>query len=260
MPEYFGEGLTGSNGYSRARWLALWFAGTLSLLGMASFLIRREWSIPSYVALYVGLISVTPWPEQFSRYTMPLVPLLALSLLQMITDVARNPWLERLGGWRHAGKVCLIMTTVYLVGKNATTAIHIYHDHLEACRKRSSLHDPLVMNLFFYDRAWQANDAALAWLREHASGDDLVATSTPQWAYLRTGLKAVMPPMGVDPLQAQRLVDSAKIDYLLIDEFREDTIKMFMVYLVPMIEKNKDKWEIVYSSRDNVTRVYHRVR
>src|SRR3954469_8501690 len=51
---------------------------------------------------------------------------------------------------------------------------------------------------------WKAQDQAIDWLIANASPEDIVATSTPHWVFIRTGLKAVMPPFEADPVLAEQ--------------------------------------------------------
>ena len=42
---------------------------------------------------------------------------------------------------------------------------------------------------------------------KRAQPNEIVATYAPQWVYLRTGLKAVMPPFELNPERAQKLLE-----------------------------------------------------
>ena len=73
-----------------------------------------------------------------------------------------------------------------------------------AARTFARLHSPAsfydssgrehLYRLMFYGPEWQALDASLEWVRRHAVPGDVVATVAPHTAYVRTGVKAVLPP------------------------------------------------------------------
>jgi hypothetical protein len=84
----------------------------------------------------------------------------------------------------------------------------------------------------------------LDWLKERAEPGNVVAGSAPHWVFLRTGLKAVMPPFEPDPIKAQHLLDSVPVNYLIVDEgLAVDTRK----YSVPIVQKYPDRWRRIYT-------------
>jgi hypothetical protein len=66
----------------------------------------------------------------------------------------------------------------------------------------------------------------------------------PHWMYLRTGLKAVMPPFETDPVKAQALLDSVPVTYLLLDEGLAVETKRYMIRVV---QQFPERWERVYA-------------
>jgi hypothetical protein len=111
--------------------------------------------------------------------------------------------------------------------------------------------------LFFYTKAWQLHDAALDWLKEEAKPREIVATSAPHWAYLKTGLKAVLPPFTPDLHEAQRLVDSVPVGYLIIDSL--EFVDITRRYSAPMVEAFPERWTLIYSTPNNGSLIYRRV-
>ena len=115
--------------------------------------------------------------------------------------------------------------------------------------------------LLAYDRPWRLHDEALAWLRRHAQPGEILATSTPHWAYLKTGLRTVGPPWEQDPGIAQRLLESVPVDYLVIDNIQADeNAEVARRYSVPIVRAFPDKWRLIYSSGDSGSSVYRRER
>lgn len=69
--------------------VALVLLGLVILSGIGIQLARREWIIPLYLLFSFASLSLTPWPEQFTRYFAPLAPFLALSFLQTLRTFSR---------------------------------------------------------------------------------------------------------------------------------------------------------------------------
>jgi hypothetical protein len=98
--------------------------------------------------------------------------------------------------------------------------------------------------LYFYFDTYRAFDAGIDWLMLRATPGDVVASSMPQWVYLRTGLKSVMPPFVSNPFEAQRLLDSVPVKYIIIDVgLALETGK----YTSQVVNAFPEKWQRVYS-------------
>jgi hypothetical protein len=230
--------------------------GCLVLAGMGLWLARREWLVPLYVAATLALICLTPWFGQLNRYLTPLTPFLALSLVRLLAawhDFARRrfpaPW-RKLGPGLAAAvlAVALGLETFVIVG-----TYKVRRDKWQAYPPQPGADGP---RLFFYDQAWADFDAALAWLRENARPGEVLATVAPERAYLKTGRHAVMPPMERAPDEAQRLLDSVPVRYLLVDElaFVETTRR----YVEPVLRRAPEAWRLVHTVPGSNTRVYRR--
>jgi hypothetical protein len=111
--------------------------------------------------------------------------------------------------------------------------------------------------MFFYTPAWQLHDTALDWLESEANSDEIVGTTTPHWLYLKTGLKAVMPPFESDVSEAQRLVDSVPVNYLIVD--RLEFVDISQRYAAPIVQAFPESWELIYSSGKRGSQIYRRV-
>ena len=95
------------------------------------------------------------------------------------------------------------------------------------------------------------------WLESEANPDEIVATTTPHWLYLKTGLKAVMPPFEADVSGAQRLIDSVPANYLVVD--RLDFVDISMRYSVPIVKAFPERWALIYSSGKRGSQIYRRI-
>ena len=110
--------------------------------------------------------------------------------------------------------------------------------------------------LLYYGEDWARFDEALDWLKEHGEPDAIVATTSPHWVYLKTGLKAVMVPMEADPAKAQELLDAVPVDYLIIDTL--SFLDIIQRYGRPVVQKYPALWEPVYTGPGGMTTIYRR--
>lgn len=230
--------------------------GIIVLCGLALLAIRGEWLIPLYVAGSVAVMSLTPWPGQFERYLSPLTPLLALALF--VALLAARDRLSTLGArqWRYIG---VGVITLVVCGIFTLESAGLYNGYLAShvALYQDSGGGQGEQRLFFYSRAWRLHNEALAWLKTVAKPTDIVATSTPHWVYLKTGLKAVLPPFESDFRKAQGLLDSVPVAYLIIDslEFVDTTRR----YGAPLVQAFPEQWEQIYSTPGKGSGIYRRV-
>jgi hypothetical protein len=112
----------------------------------------------------------------------------------------------------------------------------------------------------FYGPEWRAVDQSLEWVRRHAQAGDIVATTVPHTAYVRTGVKAVLPPMVTDPAEARRLLDAVPVRYVVTDSLDLDISSR---YAGPAVLGDPLGWGLVYTTPgrpDKAARVYERLR
>ncbi len=237
--------------------LALNLLGAVVFAGLALLLLRGEWFIPLYVAGSVTLISLTPWPGQFERYLAPLTPLFALALF--VALVAARERLTALASrrWRSAGTALIAVFAIGILGQEAV-ALFLMHRllHTPALYEDGSGNER-EYRLFFYTQPWRLHDAALDWLKREAKSGEIVATSTPHWTYLRTGLRAIMPPFEPRAREAQRLLDSVPASYLIVDNIEAPDISRR--YAAPVVRAFPDRWALIYSTPGDGSRIYRRV-
>jgi len=79
----------------------------------------------------------------------------------------------------------------------------------------------------------------------------------PHWAYLRTGVKAVLPPMETDREAANALLDSVPVRFVVLDEL--DYPRISQRYAAPAVEGQPARWRRVYETADGQARLYERV-
>jgi hypothetical protein len=221
---------------------ALTVLAAFMVVGVMVQLRARQFLIPLYILFFVAMVCATPWPGQFNRYLAPLAPFLSISLFSGLKAAANrvSPWLpvrgNAIGAWLAAPVVFAIL------GCQALLLFVTYtqsHPRVTIAVGRDA---PITYRLFFYRGLDRATDMGLDWLKMNGRGGVVVATD-PQWAYLRTGMKAVLPPFEIDPQEAQRLLDTARARYLIVDD------SLYKKYTAGIIANHPALWRQVFSTR-----------
>jgi len=233
--------------------LTLVVLGCIVLGGLGLQLAKRQWAIPLYVLVSVAAICLTPWPIQLVRYLTPLCPFFALgfftSLLfleamskKALSRAARTPTTSLI-----ALGLSLILLHQFVVFYRFTRDVDtIVYDLPDGRRAR--------LRVFGYFPVERALNAGVSWLMKRARPNEVVATYAPQWVYLRTGLKAEMPPFELNPENAQRLLDSVPVRYLMYEE------GFTQKYVSNILQKHPELWEQIYSDPTVEFKIYKRVQ
>ena len=226
------------------------------LAGLGLLARRGEVLLLLYIAGSLFIIALTPWPVQFVRYLVPLTPFLTLALVLVLVASTERAGATRLWKWR--GLRAMLLGTVALIGAQQLVTLY---------RSMSKYPSPAVLydragkrhdyRLFFYDRNWRLHDEGLDWLARQARPGEIVATSTPHWAHLRTNLPAVMPPFEVDAGRAATLLDSVPVTYLIVDQL--SFLDVGRRYTIPAIARTPNHWRLIYAPNDSGPRIYRRV-
>jgi hypothetical protein len=242
-------------------WLSDVVAGSLTVLILGGFILlaaRGAWLIACYTAMTVLLITLFPAPWSFDRYLASLAPLSAVALLSLLSWVPR-----RLGESTRRGRIASIAVATLLVvvlAQEAYTLRKIFRmlcypaDWVDARGRQR------VYPLYAFDRPWRLHAEALRWLGRVAAPSDIVATSTPHWAYLITGLKSVQPPWEPDASTAEHLLESVPVTYLVIDQLSAyGPAAAHRRYSVGALQAFPSHWRLVYTGPDSGSRIYRRV-
>jgi hypothetical protein len=231
--------------------------GGVIVVGAALFAVSKRSFLPLYFGLTIALISLTPWPGQFWRYLAPLTPISALFLIHAL--LAAGARLARGGtSWgRTAGS---FVVTVPLAGMLIVSCMVAgsFLRNVPTVRHSDAHGNALTYRPLIYGGDWQVLDPALEWLSRHAGPGAVIASAVPHMTYLRTGHRAVLPPMETDPDRALRLMDEVPVSYVLLDEFDEPGISRR--YAEPAIEHTSAGWRLVYATPGGGARVYERLR
>jgi hypothetical protein len=171
----------------------------------------------------------------------------------MVTLLAGREWMRN----RRYGTALLVVVLGGILGQESVAIYKVYTRHHRPVEYLDAQGGHHEQRLFFYTQAWRTHDAALDWLRGVVRPGDIVATSTPHWAYLKTGSQAVLPPFEADVRTARRLLETVPVRYLVVDglEFLDVTRR----YAAPVPRAYPNEWQLVYSSPDSASRIYRRV-
>jgi hypothetical protein len=224
--------------------------------GLILLAAQGAWLIGLYVLASIALITITPWPGQFSRYLIPLTPFLALGLLAVPAALARRRRHYPTRPPYRSVENALMASVVLVVAQQIYTAVKAYTKHHMPATYTDARGRPHEYALFFYDETWRLQDAGLAWLAAHAKPGEIVAASTPHWAYLKTGLPSIMPPFEPDARRAQALVDGVPVAYLVVDAL--SFLDIGRRYTQPMLDSFPDRWRLIYATVDSGPRIYQR--
>lgn len=230
----------------------------LIVLGAALLVRRGRWFVPLLFLASTGVVCLAPWPEQFHRYLTPSAPFMAIFF------VVAAHWLVQRAR-RGPGPVALVgvaLVSALLAGvlvTEAVWAVRVLRGATEVSYRGRDGARCAARHLH-YNPAWVTLDAAIDWVGLHAAPGDVMATVATHTAYVRTGVKSVLPPLTVDPAEGQRLLDAVPVRFLIIDSTGyPDTVR----YALPIIDAHPRLWRLAHSETaadESTARVYERVR
>lgn len=232
--------------------------GWLSLLvvaGMAGLFVKGDRIVWLYALGSFAVICLSPWPRQFNRYLMPVAPFIAVAFFLSLQAFGDYCALSRRVTWRRIGRVfagivlfLLVVPELFFVyknyGKRLNEITNAYHGGGEH-----------TYRLHYFSGKWRDYDLAVEWLKKNARPTDIVATTNPHWVYLRTGLRAVLPPFEPDPVMARDLLASVPATYVVIDNLT--FLDVSRRYAAPVARKFPRDWQEVFTTPGGVS-VYSR--
>ena len=242
----------------RSFYIPLVLLGGLVLGGIIVFVRQGEVFIPVYILISVLLLCATPWPEQFRRYLTPVTPFLLASLFSCVLAVGN--WLRMLRPKlvRKCAPIALMTVLALIFGAQLDSLYSMYHYHLDGVRSETYAGKLVNYQLFYYNPSSESLDYGLDWLKKRAKPEDVVAASMPHWVYLRTGLKAVRPPLESNRDRAQALLDSVPVAYIVLNF--EGEMQFVNDYILPLVQDDSQAWKFVYTDEKGLVRIYERVR
>ncbi len=231
--------------------------GLLTAAGLVVLLLGGDILIPAFLAAIVGAASLAPWPTQFFRYVAPVLPLFSLAFCCCIRTAILQSESLRLSWGRRAIRFACVVLVVGVLSVQAAS-FGIAHRHRFEVGTLKQRDREITYRHIWYGKPDIALDTALEWIAVHAAPTDVIAASMPQWAYLRTGLKSVMPPFE-EPERAQALLDSVPVRYLVFENPSEH-VNPAAFYTTQLIATTSDRWREVFADEDRYVTVYERIR
>jgi uncharacterized membrane protein len=227
----------------------------LIIAGLLVLIRRGAWLMVFIVLGSVALTCTTPWPRQFMRYLMPLAPFLTIAAVVGLSRIGTVLRLSELGRVAALGRVVLASVVLLTLAVQVHTVLWLFG---ERARVDGATFVPGGSSggtrFFYHDRSWRAWEEATAWIGAHAPPDAIVATNAPHFCYLRTGRRAVLPPMEADPARARRLLEAVPVSYVIIDEL--EFLDVSRRYARPAVESDPVDWSLVHSIGG--TQIYER--
>jgi hypothetical protein len=101
---------------------------------------------------------------------------------------------------------------------------------------------------FYYSETWRAWDTAIAWIQSHSDPNAIVLTRSPQLCYLRSGRRAVLPPVEQNQDRMRQLLESVPVSYVLLE---------LPIDYIPAVEKDSQHWRRLESVKP--VRLYERI-
>lgn len=225
-------------------WLAPLLLGFAVLAGGVRLFRGGERFACLYVLGAAGLVALLPWPEQVPRYLAPVAPFLALALTESLVALARarRALALGLGG--------LVLAT------QAFAALRTFGAYHRTVRLPGE--SGLETRLFLFDdaREWRALYAGIEWLRTNTPAGACIASTSPHLVWLHASRASVMPPYVDDPAEAQRLLDTVPIDFILLDPLR--FIDVHARYVEPVVRGRPTDWELAHTTADGLVTIWRR--
>lgn len=220
----------------------------LVIAGVGVFAWRRDWLVVLAIFASVALIWTTPWPHEFQRYLMPLAPflatgaMLALCQLRAVLSAPRYPAMTTIGRITLTGAVLLAFVL------QAYTAQTVFYQRQRDGGSFVPNRGCVGPRFFYHGVSWCGREKAIAWIQKHSAPDAIVLTRAPQFCYLRSGRRAVFPPVESNPERARRLIESVPASYVIVNPLDS----------LPAVETDPVNWRRV-DTMDGV-RLYERIR
>ena len=229
--------------------------GCIVLTGVLWLAFSGEYIAPLCLLGTIAVIGIAPWPEQRVRYFSTSLPILLLGLLTSAYTLQRMLAGRRrtLGRVASTASMCLIGVIVL---EQALAYYQAHTEYLIGSYVGERGAKPIVYKQLFYDPDQLATDECITWIEKHTAPGDVIAASMAHWVFLRTGRKAVIPPLEADAAKANQLLDSVPARYVI-----RDGPKFFSSrYVAAAIQSDRAGWRLVYTATADDAQVYERVR
>ncbi len=235
----------------------LYILGLVVLLGVVQLTLERQWLISAAIFLTIAAICTTPWPGQFARYLAPILPLLLLAFLSGLgafgtasRRLLPHVVTRRLKPFRIAG-MAIVLCECCIAFQSGN------RNFLDKAYYRDENGERKSYKLLHYSGEYPDTEDALDWLKKRADRKAVIAVTMPQWVYLQSGFKAVMPPLTTDPENAVKLSDTVPVSFVIVEDLLMND--NFNTYFPKLVAESPDKWKFVYSKSGSPVKLYARI-
>jgi hypothetical protein len=197
------------------------------------------------------LCLASPWPDQQIRYLVAVVPFLLIGVCCGLLNLQRIVPMR----WRRWGFGISVSLFVVLLVHSIATWVQVHTNFFPVnTQVRDREGNPRYYRQLFEFPERIALDECINWIRANARPGAVVAAAMPQWVHLRTGLPAVMPPFETNGADAQQLIDTVPVAFLIHEPPGIFTHK----YTRQLIIANPAAWQRVFTSAGGLVQVYER--
>jgi hypothetical protein len=232
--------------------------GILALVGGVVMLGDTRRLPALYCGAAIALICTAPWPEQNPRYLAPLIPILALALLQGVRSVSDRMKRVWPGARIFEPKFSMAGIVTFILVVQSLDAYLTYEHSLNDATLRNPRGDERRASYFYFDDSWKGFEKAVYWIAAEVNREAIVATTSPHPLYLQTGNRSVMPPFEAKSERLLESLDNVPVDYVLVDAVGH--IDVARHYAEPALRSAPDRWRPVYEDKGGKVTIYGRVR
>jgi hypothetical protein len=214
--------------------------------GIAILALRRAWLAVLIILGSIALICTTPWPLQFTRYLVALIPFLAICFISAWSQVCDALRANESRRTATVARAALAGLLVLGFAVQSYTAVKLFR--LRASKGAIFVAQGIGTGsrFFAHDDSWQTWEDAVTWVGTNTAPDAIVATSAPHLCYLLTNRRSVLPPMESDATRERHLLEGVPVSHAIVDKLL--ALDVTRRYLFPALEANPGAWHVVYAN------------
>jgi len=221
----------------------------LAVVGLAMLVYRRAWMMLLIIFISFALVLPWPWPDQFYRFLVPLTPFLIIGVMMFfstLTSVLSTPAVRPVIAI--VGRIVLAALLSVALMVQVSSVWKLFYDRAIQAASYVSGRGAAGPHYFYYSESWRDWDKAIAWIQSHSDPNAIVLTRSPQLCYLRSGRRAVIPPVEQNQDRVRQLLESVPVSYVLLE---------LPIDYIPAVEKDSQHWRSVESVKP--VRLYERI-
>jgi len=206
-------------------------AGSI-LLGLIIAGFVRRIKAPAIQEWYFifGLAVLLFWPAVWSsdRFLLPLLPFFLIYLYEAFF------WLREKLKIKHlvtAATAVMIVLNLFTLVPQMRTAVADTAGYLHGDRYAG------------YQPNWRRFFETVEWIKKNTPSDKIILARKPEFVYLLSDRRSMIFPFTTNTARMKESI--ARSDYILIDQLFPQTFR----FLVPVIQQEPERYEVVYQSR-----------